>query len=206
MLRSNTLALSAVVLTCLSACALDDPDADDVEIGSTESAISRRACPDGVPPELAPDADQDLDFVLGATGVQKYVCAATETGFAWTFVAPEADLLRNVCEVGTHYAGPTWEYQDGSTVVAARVAGASPDPSAIPWLLLAATSHGDERGKMTRVSSIQRLSTTGGNAPATGCDAAHVGATADVPYTADYFFYRTKARNQQHNVRCGAVD
>ncbi len=206
MLRSSPLVLSAAVLSCLVACGLEDPEDDEVEVGSTESAISRRACPDGVPPELAPAADQDLDFVLNATGVQKYVCAATETGFAWTFVAPEADLLRHDCEVGTHYAGPTWEYKDGSTVVAARLAGASPDASAIPWLLLGATSHGDDRGKMTKVSSIQRLSTTGGNAPATGCDAAHVGATADVPYTADYFFYRTKTKNQKHNVRCGAAD
>ncbi len=198
--------LSSVVLSCLPACALEDPDAEEVEVGSIESAISGRVCPEGVRPELAPAPDQDLAFVLSATGVQKYTCAATETGFAWTFVAPEADLFKRDCQVGIHYAGPTWEYQDGSTVVGARVSGASPDPTAIPWLLLAATSHGDERGKMTKVSSIQRLSTTGGLAPTTGCDAAHVGDAADVPYTADYFFYRTKTRHQDRNVRCGATD
>jgi len=75
--------------------------------------------------------------------------------------------------------------------------------SAIPWLLLGATSHGGENGKMTQVTSIQRLSTVGGLAPATGCDADHVGATADVPYDADYFFYRTRTKHQENNIRCG---
>ena len=36
-----------------------------------------------------------------------------------------------------------------------------------------------------------------------GCDMAHVGATADVPYTARYFFYRTETHHPEHNVRCG---
>ena len=202
MFRSKPIFLSAVLLST-AACAADD-GLDPDEIGSSEAAISRHACPDGVPAGLAPAADQDLWFVLGATGVQKYTCAATATGFAWTFVAPEADLFQNGCQVGIHYAGPTWEHGDGSTVVAARAAGATPDPSAIAWLLLNAVSHGPEAGKMTQVSSIQRLSTTGGNAPATGCDADHVGAAADVPYTADYFFYRTRARHPERNVRCGA--
>jgi hypothetical protein len=194
-------AIIAVLTLSLGGCASDGTVGDDVD--SIESAISSRACPEGVPPELAPAADQDLAFVLAGTGVQKYTCAATATGFAWTFVAPEADLFRNDCQVGIHYAGPTWEYQDGSTVVAARAAGASPDPTAIPWLLLTASSHGGENGKMTAVTSLQRLSTTGGLAPATGCDADHVGAAIDVPYTADYFFYRSRTNHQQYNVRCG---
>ncbi|HTE56200.1 MAG TPA: DUF3455 domain-containing protein [Kofleriaceae bacterium] len=204
MFRSNPLVLSSAVLAVsLAACAAEDLDLDEDEVGSTESAISHRDCPDGVPVELAPAADQDLSFVLNATGVQKYTCAATATGFAWTFVAPEADLFKHGCQVGTHYAGPTWEYKDESTVVAARVAGASPDVTAIPWLLLTAVSHGPDHGKMTPVTSIQRLSTTGGNAPATGCDADHVGASADVPYAADYFFYRTRTKHPERNVRCG---
>ena len=38
--------------------------------------------------------------------------------------------------------------------------------------------------------AVQRINTVGGLAPATGCDAAHAGATAPVFYTADYWFYR----------------
>lgn len=199
----SRLATTAFLTLSLGACATDGPAAGEADIDSIESAISSDICPDGVPPELAPAADQHLAFVLSASGVQKYTCAATGTGFAWTLVAPDADLFSNDCQVGTHYAGPTWEYRDGSTVVAARVAGATPEPTAIPWLLLTAASHGGEDGRMTDVTSIQRLSTTGGLAPATGCDANHVGATADVPYAADYFFYRTKTKHQQRNVRCG---
>jgi hypothetical protein len=194
---------SAILPLALGACATDDLDAAELDVDSTASAISRRACPEGVPSNLAPAADQNLAFVLSATGVQKYTCTATATGFAWTLVAPQADLFRKGDKVGLHFAGPTWQYEDGSTVVGSKVADATPDPTAIPWLLLTAASHGGERGKMTRVTSIQRLSTTGGLAPATGCDADHVGAAADVPYTADYFFYRTRTRHQDHNVRCG---
>ena len=39
---------------------------------------------------------------------------------------------------------------------------------------------------------IQRLQTTGGLAPSSGCDATTVGAVARVPYTAVYFMYRTR--------------
>ena len=201
---SMPLAATGAVLTlALDACAVDDMDVAEAFAGSSESAISSHACPDGIPPELAPAPDQNLSFVLSATGVQKYTCAATPTGAAWTLVAPDAALLKNGHRVGTHDAGPTWRYRDGSTVVGAKAAEATPDASAIPWLLLTATSHGAERGKMTAVTSIQRLSTTAGRAPSTGCDADHVGAATNVPYAASYFFYETRTRHQEHNVRCG---
>jgi Protein of unknown function (DUF3455) len=206
--RRGATAPAAILLAGLAACAVDEADLaggadEDVEIGSIEAAISKRVCPDNVPAALAPAADQDLSFDLSATGVQRYTCAASGTGFAWTFVEPEADLFRRGCQVGIHYAGPTWEHEDGSLVVAARTAGATVDATAIPWLLLTATAHGEERGKMSKVTSIQRLSTTDGLAPTTPCDADHLGDVADVPYTADYFFYRTRSRHQERNVRCG---
>jgi len=37
-----------------------------------------------------------------------------------------------------------------------------------------------------------------------GCDADHVGTTVDVPYRADYFFYRTDDNHPEGNLRCGA--
>jgi hypothetical protein len=39
------------------------------------------------------------------------------------------------------------------------------------------------------VTSIQRVNTVGGSAPANGCDAATVGQEARVHYTADYRFF-----------------
>jgi len=200
-IRWYSVVLSSILL---AACASEDVDTD---VDHIEAAVSSRSCPAGVPAALAPAADQDLAFVLHATGVQKYTCAATATGgYAWTFVAPEADLYRTTCQrhiVGTHYAGPTWEYQDGSTVVGARLAGATVDATAIPWLLLKAVSHGGSSGRMTDVTAIQRLDTVGGLAPATGCDATTVGAAADVAYSADYFFYRTRSAHPERNLRCG---
>lgn len=186
----------------LVACTASAPEVTS----STADDLGTRACPANVPASLAPAADQDLAFVLRASGVQEYTC----NGSAWVFVAPDALLYPvHSCEADDdplvhHYAGPTWEWlDDGSTVVAAKKAGATVDATAIPWLLLTATSHGPNDGRMTDITSIQRLETAGGNAPATGCDADHAGATANVPYTAKYFFYRSRP-NGHHNVRCGA--
>ena len=62
-----------------------------------------------------------------AKGVQIY----RWNGTSWVFVAPDATLYADPCfngEIGTHYAGPTWEAEDGSKVVAARVADCTPGP------------------------------------------------------------------------------
>lgn len=175
------------------------------ELGTAESDLLSCACPASTPATLAPPANQSLAFVLDATGVQQYVCNATATGAAWAFVAPVADLLNNGVQVGTHYAGPTWESNDGSTVVGARVAGVTVDPTAIPWLLLSVVDNsGPWFGTMTNVTAIQRLETTGGLAPTAGCNADLVGATVDVPYTTKYYFYRTSILPALLNRRCGA--
>jgi hypothetical protein len=207
MSRSMRFPLGGVLLSlAIGACGADDDDSDPgaMEVSSSdESTAAKDLCPEDVPPELAPPPDQQLSFALPAAGVQKYTCAETEDGFAWSFVAPEADLFESERQVGTHYAGPTWEYEDGSTVVGAVEASAEIDPTAVPWLLLDATSNDGASGKMTPVTWIQRLSTSEGLAPTTGCDADNLGATADVPYAADYFFYRTMTEDDAGNVRCG---
>jgi hypothetical protein len=92
---------------------------------------------------------------------------------------------------GSHYAGPTWESLDGSTVVGARRAGVIVDETAIPWLRLEAVAH-TGTGRMSAVTWIQRLDTSAGLAPTTGCDAGHAGDTAPVNYTATYYFYEAK--------------
>jgi hypothetical protein len=46
---------------------------------------------------------------------------------------------------------------------------------------------------MSDVTYVQRVNTVGGVAPATGCDAAHVDMKTAVPYTADYYFYKSDA-------------
>jgi len=163
--------------------AYDDSTSSDSVTGASEALSS---CGVDVPnPILNVPAGNKLSLELDAVGVQIYACQAT----GWVFQAPEADLYRNGHLVGKHYVGPTWEYQDGSKVVGARVAGFTPDPSSIPWLLLRAVSNAGE-GQMSKVTFIQRLDTSGGLAPTSGCDAEHVGAVARVDYTARYVFYK----------------
>jgi hypothetical protein len=69
-----------------------------------------------------------------------------------------------------------------------------PNAGAIACLLLQAigSEQGPGGGKiMTRTTFIQRLNTSGGSAPASGCSVpADVGKQTLVPYTADYFFFR----------------
>ncbi len=93
---------------------------------------------------------------------------------------------------GKHFTGPSWEATDGSRVTGKAVANApSPDANSIPWLLVNILSH-DGTGVLSRATTIQRLNTKGGKAPASGCDAAHVGQELRVPYSADYLFYTPK--------------
>jgi hypothetical protein len=132
-----------------------------------------------------------------ASGTQNYLCSAEASdggvpAYSWTLVAPAATLADcHGATIGTHSApsgaaSPQWSSSDGSSVVGHRVAGFTADSAAIPWLLLAASSH-TGTGIMSRVAYVQRVNTAGGKASAP-CDAAHAGETSDVPYTADYFF------------------
>lgn len=149
------------------------------------------ACPPTVPdPSLTPPAGNRAAFSLDATGVQVYTC---KPGQGWVFAFPEAILVK-ASDGGDkiqvfHTAGPTWQALDLSSVVGAKVAGVTVDATAIPWLLLSASSHTGD-GKMSEVTFIQRLSTTGGIAPATTCDATTAGNVARVPYAATYVFWR----------------
>jgi hypothetical protein len=160
--------------------------------GLAEPPGSTSACGGSLPAGLAVPAGNDLAFEFQAEGVQVYACGGTSGAFAWAFQAPEAKLLGPGGQLaGSHYAGPTWESSDGSKVVAAKVDGATPDPAAIPWLLLRAASHAGS-GRMAEVTFVQRVRTSGGNPPPGGCDAAHAGTVARVPYRAVYCFYRGK--------------
>jgi uncharacterized protein DUF3455 len=138
-----------------------------------------------VPENLKPPADQQLRAHARASGRQIYSC----DGSKWTLVGPDAKLYDDAGhELGIHFAGPTWQWSDGSRVTAKPIATATPDPESIPWLLLTATGHAG-KGLMTNVSSIQRLQTKGGKAPAGGCGATNKGAKTAISYTATYYFY-----------------
>jgi hypothetical protein len=150
-----------------------------------------------VPENLRPPATQKLALEADASGVQIYDCKASPgdaAQFEWTLRAPEAELFDHTGKrIGIHYGGPTWESYDGSKVVGEVEARSdSPDPKAIPWLLLAATSATGD-GVLGRTASIQRAQTVGGKAPRQGCSAAFAGNEVRVPYTATYYFYETRS-------------
>jgi hypothetical protein len=117
----------------------------------------------------------------GGSGDQVYGCA----NGSWALKAPDAKLLNQEGSViGRHFAGPTWQLNDGSWVKGKAVAKqVAPDATAVPWLLLESVGGS---GRLRAVRFIQRTGTTGGNAPGGSCSQS---ATRRVPYTATYSFY-----------------
>jgi hypothetical protein len=149
-----------------------------------------------VPENLRTPATEVLSLETEATGVQIYECNASKeepTRFEWIFKSPEADLFDKAGnKIGKHYAGPTWESNDGSKVVGeVKARDNGPDPNAIPWLLLSAKSTSGT-GVFSQVKSIQRLHTVGGRAPTEACSQAQAGKVTRVEYKAAYNFYVAK--------------
>lgn len=130
----------------------------------------------------------EVSFHVYALGVQIY----RWNGTSWEFVAPSARLFADAeyhGEVGIHYSGPTWESHSGGKVLASRLESCAPNPTAIPWLLLQTVST-EGSGIFDRVTYIQRVNTTGGLPPT--APGPFIGAQEEVPYTAEYFFYRAQ--------------
>ena len=157
-----------------------------------------------------------------AQGTQNYICLPTSSGFSWTFFSPQAtvfftfqwfgyDIRRQVI---THFLSPnpeesgaprvTWQSSFDTSAVWRRAIQSSSDSNfveagAIPWVLLQAV--GSRRGPngggiLADVTFVQRLNTSGGVAPSTGCSQPeNLGAITLVPYTADYFFYKKSNQN-----------
>jgi hypothetical protein len=145
---------------------------------------------------LPPDPTvSPLPSVTGK-GAQIYRCEQQQGAPAWVFVAPEATLYAGSEAVGTHGAGPTWRWKDGSAVTGKLlITQPAPDRASIPWLLLAASPAIDSAptGMLVHVTYVRRSDTHGGMPPA-GCDARHLGAVARVPYAAIYTFYKAAER------------
>jgi hypothetical protein len=150
----------------------------------------------GVPGDIAPPAGHKPYLVGHAAGVQTYTCLTVAGGFAWGPGIPTADLRDDSGKVIVrHFAGPSWQAKDGSTVIGSRVAGETVDPAALPWLLLSAApaTPGADGDRLAGTTYIQRVATTDGLAPAADrCSAGTVGDAVAVPYTADYVFWKAQ--------------
>jgi hypothetical protein len=167
-----------------------------------------------MPASLQVPAGNEVYLVQHAVGTQNYVCLPSGGGYVWSFWGPQATLFGDDDDQKlTHFlsadsggiARPTWMHsKDSSTIWGAGIATASSvsnpefvEAGAIPWLLVAVVdSHDGPTGgdKLSDTTFIQRLDTSGGVAPAAaGCAAAtDVGKRALVPYTTDYYFYRSE--------------
>jgi hypothetical protein len=129
-----------------------------------------------------------------AEGAQTYVCKqksedspSQPRALVWEFREPSATLSSNGMSIGRHYAGPNWDYFDGSGVkgkVVASAPGATGND--IPWLKLEVVEHRGD-GILSNVTAVQRINTKGGVALG-GCEIA--GSVLSVPYSADYVFVR----------------
>jgi hypothetical protein len=165
--------------------------------------------PPAVPANLKAPAGHKLFLVGHAVGTQQYMCLFPGMSAPWAFFGPQATLFKdNGKQILTHFLSPnpdenetpraTWQdSKDTSTVWAMAIASSSDPafvtPGAIPWLLLdvVGAQDGPTGGdKLTATTFIQRLNTSGGIVPSSGCaTASDIGKKALVPYTADYFFY-----------------
>jgi len=169
--------------------------------------------PPPVPGNLQVPVGNKAVLVGHAVGTQGYICQPSAASFAWTFVKPQATLFDDSHEqILTHFLStnavenpatprPTWQDSQDTSRVWGKALATSSDPTfvaagAIPWLLLqvVGTQSGPTGGNtLTATTYIQRLATSGGVAPSTGCaQSTDVGGKALVPYTADYFFYKAE--------------
>jgi Protein of unknown function (DUF3455) len=184
-----------------------------------EAACADGVTPPSVPPELQVPAGNKAFLVGHAVGTQNYICtssASSPSGVAYTLFAPEAVLYGDDgSQVISHFFSPnpseantspsvvasgtiraTWRHsRDTSTVWGAlNPKGSvvvSQDAIAQVLLKVVGTRNGPKGGNtLSKTTFVQRLNTTGGIAPTSGCaSAADVGHQASVPYTADYFFF-----------------
>jgi hypothetical protein len=191
--------------------------ASAVALGTAELAAnaqdaqeSSTITPPRVPANIQVPAGNKVFLVGHAVGTQNYICLPSGTGFNFVLFTPQATLFSDHDkQVTTHYFSPnpfeggtiraTWQHSRDTSTVWGETIQSSSDPNfvapgAIPWLLLqrVGAKDGPSGGDtLTATTFIQRLNTSGGVAPSTGCSSStNVGNQAFVPYTADYFFYK----------------
>ena len=152
-----------------------------------------------VPASVQVPAGSKLLLRVKGRGVQVYTCqvsAADTTQYVWVLLEAKANLY-----AGAEYGGktvrhyfnakhhPVWETEDGSSVEGTKLEQAdAPDPGAIPWLLLKASSSSGT-GPIVSTAFIQRINTSGGKPPGPRADVRQKGEKIEVAYTAEYLFY-----------------
>lgn len=197
--------LTASMAFALTSCQKDQNTGSENNFSEFQSETSQErsqpiGCEADIPAILDVPEGNKLAYRTYATGVQIYEVKRSATNpnvFVWVNIAPSANLYiqpsyNNL--VGTHYAGPTWEFTKGpfkdEKAVATKLQGVTMDATAIPWLLLKTVENLSSPGN--QVTYIQRVCTTGGLAPAMIPSESNLGQVENVPYTATYLFYEKK--------------
>jgi FtsP/CotA-like multicopper oxidase with cupredoxin domain len=174
---------AALASACANDAAVTAPSRQSLTAVADVSDGNRLPDLTACPTLAAPEGSTLLLHAFGI-GVQIYHW----NGTSWGAATPAATIYADAAgqgELATHFAGPTWKSNSGSTVVGTVLNRCTPDAASIAWLSLSAVPSGD--GIFATVTFIQRLNTVGGNPPSTP---GVVGQEARVPYTADYLFYR----------------
>jgi hypothetical protein len=182
-----------------------------------QAAHAQSVTPPPVPDNIQVPAGNVAFLVGHALGTQNYECQPSPTigHVAWTLFTPQATLFSDQGEqLTTHFFSPnpnpdpvehgivraTWQDSRDTSTVWAKAIASSVDPNfveagAVPWvnLQVVGAQAGPTGGETLSGSTtfVQRLTTSGGAAPSTGCDRpTDIGKKAFMPYTADYFFYK----------------
>jgi hypothetical protein len=181
------LAASAVLL---SACASVGPGPATTAGPGKGAAVTAPSL--GLFSSIKAPSDREPTLQLSAQGVQIFRCEKRDTGFAWVFRQPEAQLSdASGKPVGRHGASFSFEHNDGSRLVASVAAyDEAPNAADLRWLLLTTRSYG--KGAFDGVSHVQRVNTRGGMPPAK-CDAAQANQLLRVDFSADFVFYRARS-------------
>ena len=159
--------------------------------------VTPAPAPQPVSTNLEPIASKVV-YQLQGKGDQIYLCSQQKDGMQWVLKGPAAVLYDGSNQqVGKHGDGPQWTWKDGSAV-RGKVVGRkdAPDAANIPWLLVKTdpftgpnNGEHDPAGALDNITYVKRSETQGGLAPSQGCDAARIGASQAVPYSATYTFY-----------------
>jgi hypothetical protein len=153
--------------------------------------------------EEVAERDDQVIATLHAEGSQIYECKpdpgkspSQVRALTWQFREPIAALFVDGKSIGRHYAGPNWDYVDGSGVKA-KVTASTPGarPSDIAWLDLDVV---DRRGNgiLSDAATVRRINTRGGVANGS-CESA--GSYLSVPYSADYVFRHGDKSERSHS-------
>jgi len=193
-------------------------------LSGSQPARAEDITPPPVPATLQVPAGNKPFLEGHGVGTQNSVCRPSGSGAAYALFTPQATLFKDDGDaVTTHFFSPnpfeantnsavvapggiraTWQHSRDTSSVWAKVDQLSTDPAfvapgAVAWLLLESvgTQDGPNGGDtLTPTTFVQRVNTSGGVAPSTGCSSlADVGNQAFVPYTADYIFYKKSDRD-----------